>query len=180
MKNNSTIVLLLLSVGLFYTFTNAQYQDVKKLNILVSDYQNVLQNVAAIAELRDVLLSDYGTVPKMEIDRLNKVLPNNIDNVRLALDLDSMAARYGVSIKNIKTTTEAGGNAGLIILPEYASPYEKVTVSFSFVASYEDFMGLLVDIEKNLRIMDINAISFQATESGLYDYLVSADTYWLK
>lgn len=180
MKHNTAIVLLLLSVGLFYTFTNAQYREVKELSGLASEYQSILKNVSQIVELRDSLLATYATIPRVELDRMNKVLPDNIDTVRLALDLDSMAARYGISIKNIQTTIGKSGSASLIVLPEYENVYETATVAFSFISSYENFMRLLVDIEYNLRIMDIKSITFQTSDSGLYDYQIIAETYWLK
>lgn len=179
MKNNTAIILLLLSVGLFYAFTNAQYQDVKKLHTLASEYQNILQNASAIIELRNRLLVTYEAFPRAEIDRMNKVLPDNIDTVRLALDLDGLASRYGISIKNIQATTGASAEANLIVLPDYAGAYQKATVSFGFVSNYKNFIRLLADIEKSLRIMDIKSLSFETSESGLYDYQISVETYWL-
>ncbi|MDO8590034.1 MAG: hypothetical protein Q7R69_02075 [bacterium] len=180
MKHNTAIVLLLLSVGIFYTFTNAQYQDVKKMYALSNEYQNVLQNVSAITELRDRLLVTYETFPKTEIERINKSLPDNIDTVRLALDLDGMAARYGISIKDIQAVTGTSEDATLIVLPGNENVYEKVTVSFGFIATYANFTRLLADIERSLRIMDIKSISFRVGESNLYDYKIVAETYWLK
>ena len=59
MKNNSAIVLLLLSLGLFYTFTNDQYKDARRLQALAGEYRNILQNVSAIVESRDRLLVTY-------------------------------------------------------------------------------------------------------------------------
>ncbi len=180
MKRNTSIVLLLLSIGLFYTFTNSQYREVKDLNTLANEYQSVLNNISQIVELRDSLLSTYATIPMTEIDRMNKVLPDNIDTVRLALDLDSMAARYGISIKNIQTKIGGSTNVNLIVLPENEKIYQTATVTFGFIANYTNFLRLLADIEKNLRIMDIKSITFQATDSGFYEYQVSAETYWLK
>lgn len=180
MRNNTAIVLLLLSVGLFYTFTNVQYRDVKGLNTLAGEYQNVLQNASAIVELRDRLLVTYGDLPRTEIERINKMIPDNIDTVRLAFDLDSMAARYGISIKSVQVAVGTNEDADNVILQESDGVYEKATVSIGFVSNYDNFMRLLADIERNLRIMDIKQVSFQTTETGLYDYLVSVETYWLK
>ena len=180
MKTNTAIILLLLSVGLFYTFTDGQYREVKKLRLLSNDYSNVLRNISAITELRDRLLVAYETFPKAEIERMNKVLPDNIDTVRLALDLDGMASRHGISIRSVKVTTGAAENAGLIVLPEDGRVFERATVSFDFVSNYGNFTRLLADIEKSLRIMNIKSISFQTGESGLYNYQVSVETYWLK
>lgn len=180
MKINTAIILLLLSVGLFYTFTNGQYQEVKTLYALSGEYKNVLQNVAAIVELRDRLRVTYAALPPEEIERINKVLPDNIDTVRLALDLDSMASRYGISIDNIKVEVGTADSSDLVVLPEQIKVYEKAVVSLEFVSNYANFMRLLADIEKSLRIMDIKSVSFKANETGLYEYKVAVETYWLK
>ncbi|MBI2673951.1 MAG: hypothetical protein HYX23_01570 [Candidatus Zambryskibacteria bacterium] len=180
MKNNTAIILLLLSIGLFYTFTNGQYQEVQRLYALSSEYKGILQNIAAIVELRDRLRITYAALPVAEIERVNKVLPDHIDTVRLALDLDSMASRYGISIDSIKVEVGAAEGADLAVLPEYAEVYDKATVSLSFVSSYANFRRLLADVEKSLRIMDIKSVSFKSNESGLYEYEMSVETYWLK
>lgn len=181
MKDITATILLLLSIGIFYTFTSTQYQEVKNLQTLANEYKKVLDEASAIVELRDTLLATYSSIPKSEIDRLNKVLPENVDTVQLALDLDGIASRYGVSIRSVKTSTGAtSGDQSLIVLSENAPTYEKANVSFNFISSYENFKRILADVERSLRIMDIKSITFQAQDSGLYDYQISADTYWLK
>ena len=84
---------------------NPLYEEVKELQTLANEYRGVLKNVSNIIDLRDRLLVAYQSLPQTEINRINKVLPDNINTVRLALDLDSMASRFGVSIKNIQVTT---------------------------------------------------------------------------
>ena len=100
--------------------------------------------------------------------------------MRLALDLDSLASRYGITIKNIQTTMETTDDASLPVLPENVPIYDRAIVSFGFIANYESFIRFMSDLEKNLRIMNIKSITFQATESGLYEYQISVETYWLK
>ncbi|OHB11492.1 MAG: hypothetical protein A3G05_01655 [Candidatus Zambryskibacteria bacterium RIFCSPLOWO2_12_FULL_45_14] len=180
MKNNATIILLLLSVGLFYTFTNVQYQEAKSLQTIANKYQDVLAEASEAIELRDRLLSTYEAIPASEIERINKALPDNVDTVRLAFDLDGMASRYGISIKSIQAVVGADAGSSTIVLPELAGPYSEATVSFSFISTYSNFMRLLADLEKNLRIMDITSIKFLTSESGLYEYQISVETYWLK
>lgn len=179
MKSNSAIILILLSIALFYLFTGNQYQEAKALYRLAGEYQNILKNISAISELRDRLLVTYEALPQVEIDRINKILPDNIDTVRLAFDLDQIASRYGIAISRIRVETNASINPQLISLPS-SGPYDKVLISFSFVSNYSNFMRFLLDLERNLRIMDIIQVSFQSNETGLYEYKVAAETYWLK
>jgi hypothetical protein len=100
--------------------------------------------------------------------------------VRLALDLDGMTARYGIAIKNIVVEAGSTADENLIVLEEYAGPYEIATVSFSFVADYEGFKGLLAEMEKSLRLMDVRSITFIPNDSGFYEFQISVETYWLK
>lgn len=179
MKNPSNFILILIAVALFYTFTSPELDKVKALSATASDYKSVIDNVARMAETRDALLVSYQSIPKIEVDRLGKVLPDSIDTVRLALDLDTLAGRYGIVLKDVKVDLRGDPNAALAVMPS-EKPYQKALVSFSFVSNFENFRRMLGDLEKNLRIMDVKSVSFQTSESGFYEHQMTVETYWLK
>jgi len=179
MKRPSSLILIILAVALFYTFTTGQYDIMKERRAKAAEYQNVLKNVENIVETRDKLLADYRTIPREEIDRLFKVLPDNADSVRLALDLDTIASSYGISVSNVRVDTDGDPNARLLILPN-SMFYEKARVSFSFISNYNNFMALLSDLERNLRVMDVKSVSFVASDDGLYEHEITIETYWLR
>lgn len=180
MKTSTSIILILVAVGLTYTFVMPQYQKSKALRAEAQEYENVLDNVNSLVETRDRLLDQYQDFPKSEVAKLAKVLPDNTDVVRLAKDLDSMAARYGISIKNIQVAPTTDDNASAIIQSEAAPTYQKSTITVTFLSDYPNFKRFVADIEKGLRITDIRSVSFQTGESGIYEYRISIDTYWLK
>lgn len=179
-SNNSAIIMLLLAAGIFYTFTMDQYNEAMVLRATAANYSSALRDASALVELRDRLLVTYESFPETEVDRLNKMLPDNVDTVRLALDLDGMAARHGISIKSVRTTLGPANNPNAIILPEDMGVYGEATVHFSFISNHRNFMELLAELERSLRIMDVKSIRFNATEVGLYDYEVAVETYWLR
>jgi Tfp pilus assembly protein PilO len=180
MTNPKNLILIVLAIGLFYTFGSPQYQEVKTLQASANEYQDVIENVSRIAAARDALLVEYESIPAIERDKLLKVLPNNVDSVRLALDLDTIAGRYGIAIKDVSVDAKADPNAALAVLPDNKLPYEKAVVTFSFVSNYENFVRLLSDLEKSLRIMDIKSVSFRVAPNGLYEHELQVETYWLK
>lgn len=179
MKSPTNLVLILLAIGLFFAFTSPVYEDVKVLQASANDYRSVIKNVSNIAETRDALLVNYEAIPKNEIDRLSKVLPDNVDSVRLALDLDTMAGRYDIALKDVQVESKADPNSALAVLPSDAT-YEKVIVTFSFISTFQNFMSLLADLEKSLRIMDVKSVSFKTNEAGFYEHQMKVETYWLK
>ena len=178
MKNSTALVLLVLSVALFYSFILPYYDKVGVLREQSAKYQEILNNIVELAQKRDDLDVKYANIPAEEIIRLEKVLPDNVDTVNLAMNLDSIASKYGISINAIKAV-EANNQAGFEIVQSTAGPYAPVTISFSFVAGYRDFRNFIEDIEQSLRIIDIKSVSFNSSETGLYDFSISADTYSL-
>lgn len=179
MKNTTGIILILVSIGLFYTFVSPHYDKVKILRNQSTQYKNILANVSDLAKKRDDLEAKYNNTPEQEIARLEKILPGNVDTVNLAMTFDSIAARYGISIKSIRAVDKKD-DLGTAIVQSNNAPYDAVTVSFSFISTYPNFRKFMADIETSLRIIDMKSVAFQATESGLYEFQVSVDTYWLK
>ncbi len=180
MKNSTAVILILISVGLYYTFIGPEYQKIEEIRAKSDEYENILASVADLTSKRDDLLLKYQAMPQADIDKLSKVLPNNVDTVRLALDFDTIASKYGISIKNIKTSDTKEDNTATIIQATGPKPYQTVNVSFGFISNYDNFRKFLHDIEQSLRIIDISSLSFNAGENGLNDYKITVETYWVK
>jgi Tfp pilus assembly protein PilO len=180
MKNSTALILVLVSVGLFYTFIGPQYTKAKDLMTQSAEFKNVLENVSSITDKKNDLLVKYQAMPQSDILRVNKILPSNVDTVQLATDFDSIASKYGISIKNIKTAENKIDNTATIMQDATEKPYNAVKVSFAFTSTYDNFRKFMQDIEKSLRIIDIKSLSFNSTDAGLNEYEVSIQTYWLK
>jgi hypothetical protein len=180
MKSPTNIVLVLLAIALFYAYTSPQYQEVKALRASAGEYQDVLDNVSNIAAARDALLVDYQSIPRNQVERMSKMIPDTVDTVRLALDLDTIASRYGITLKDVKVDTKGDPNSALAVLPNNSVSYEKAMVTFSFISNYDNFIRFLADLERSLRLMDVKSVFFATTEGGLYEHKMVVETYWLK
>ena len=87
-----------------------------------------------------------------------------------------MAKQYGMRIRDFSAQTiEKKETIG-----KDNSAYGSLGVSFTTSASYNTFLAFIRDLEKSLRIMDITAIQFGASDTQVYDYSVDIRTYWLK
>jgi hypothetical protein len=180
MNNITTLILVLASGGLFYTFINPQYQEIKVIKAEVDEYRTILRDASAITDIVEGLEIKYEDFPREEIERLDKAIPSNVDVVRLALDLDTIAARHGISIRKVDVKLSGARNDGGIDYQGASLPYEKATVTFQFVTEYGNFKSFLADLERNLRLADIRLVAFQSTENGLYDHKIVLETYWIE
>lgn len=183
-KNVTPIILIILALGIYFTFTRTKLDDLKAIKEVNAQYQQALNNSERLIKVRDSVLKTYNDISPDDRERLEKMLPDNVDNVRLIIDANGVAARHGLAIKNVKTsaTNVAGGGAQAPTRNASSVPstYDTVTLSFNVSTNYKTFLEFLKDLEMSLRIMDISKITLNATDTGIYDYGVEIKTYWLK
>ncbi len=179
MKALTPIVLILISLGLFFWYIDPTYAHIRELQTQEATYDGALNKSKELQSVRDQLLSRYNTFDTNALTRLTKLLPDTVDNVRFLIDLDSIASRYGMRVKNASIdkapTTAAPGTIG----PDQSS-YGSLQVSFSVSGTYTNFLAFLGDVEKSLRLVDVVGISFTTNDAGTYDYSVTIRTYWLR
>jgi|TARA_Y100000310_G_scaffold345866_1_gene471943 Tfp pilus assembly protein PilO len=170
------IVFVLIAIGLFFGFVDPTYSNIKELQNERDQFDQALTKSRELQAIRDTLLSKYNTFSTSDLDRLEKLLPDNVDNVRLVLDIDGIAGKYNLRVKNVVVNTPTQEN----VVGPNEKPYESVVLNFSVVASYDDFVRFLKDLEASLRIVDVVDMSFNAERGDLYEFDVGIRTYWLK
>lgn len=178
MSNIISIVLILASLGAFFGYIDPTYKEIKSLGEERQAYTRALNNSRQLQEERDKFLQKYNSIAFSDRDKLVKLLPDNIDNVRLIIDIDEMARKYNMPISGF--SANASSDASTVIGANQA-PYGTLTLSFSITASYSTFLAFMRDLERSLRILDITSLGFSSSDSSqVYDYNVTVKTYWLK
>jgi Tfp pilus assembly protein PilO len=183
-------ILVSLAIGLFLLVTNPMYKEVKELQVKEAAFGQALANAKQLEEKRDELVAKYNEFSPDQIEHLRKLLPDNVDNIRLILEIDSVAAKYGMSLTNVSVSptlkNDANGkpvDEGGAALALQNQEYGLFDMSFSVQTSYGNFYTFLKDIEQGLRIVDMQGISFDATgnnDKDLYTFNFKIRTYWLK
>ena len=151
-------------------------------------YNNALTKAGELENRRDELLTKYNSFPADDISRLKRVIPDTVNTVKLVADMNTIAGKYGITIKNITTTQQTVDDSQAIGGKGAAAPkkpYQTTLTSFSFNATYANLMLYLKDLEKSLQLIDVQSVAFQvpsdeAGNAGIYPYIVSFQTYSLK
>ncbi len=177
MSNIVSIILVLASFGLFFGYVDPTYVSIQSLRVDKADYDKALSNSKELQTQRDALLSKYNQMSKSDVDKLSKLLPDNIDNIRLIIDVDDMARTYGMRIRNFKTDASSKSDT----IGADNTPYGTLTLTFTTTAPYNTFIAFMHDLERSLRVLDVTSVTFSSSDvSQLYDYNVTVKTYWLK
>ncbi len=185
MRSLIPIFLVAVSLGLYYTYINPQYAAVQELKSQSNQYQLALDKAKELEQERDVLLTKYNNFSQEDINRINRILPNKVNTVKLITDIDSVAARYGITIRSVSVTQTNLDNAQAVVtegVPEKL--YNTTTIAFKFSSTYPNLVQFLKDLEKSVQMIDMQFVRFEVGESddssGVHSYEVSFNTYWLK
>ena len=190
------IILIGISIALFFGFTDVLYQDISSMKELSSSYNEALGNSKALEAERDKLTAKYNTINPADIAKLEKLIPDSVDNIRLILEIEKTALPYGMTLKDVKYDTllsaTADGQTRAVETGAKATtsrlPYGIWDLEFSTEGTYSNFVNFVKDLESNLRIVDVTSIEFSSPDVvGLnpnlpqsYKYQFKIKTYWLK
>ena len=192
------LVLIGIAVSSFFLFIDPLYQDISALQDQAASYDEALNNSKALENERDKLTAKHNSIDAGNLERIKKLLPDNIDNIRLILEIGEMAAPYGMVLKNVKydtvdeesvATSGAGTIQGGGVMPEATNKdYGAWDLEFSTDGTYNNFNNFLRDLESNLRIVDISSIVFSSevgqklgpSTPDIYTYNFKIKTYWLR
>lgn len=196
------IVLIVIAVFAFFMFTNPIFNDISALKAQVASYNEALNNSKALENERDILTAKYNTIDPDNLLKLQKLLPDNIDNIRLILEIGQIASPYGMTLTNVKynaTDDTNGSTSGVASAPTVqggavasagSSDYGTFNLEFSTSGSYDNFINFTKDLENNLRMVDISSIVFSSNTGApavakagapeIYTYDFKIKTYYLK
>ena len=186
----SSLLFPLLSIGtaiaLFFFYLQPTYGEIGKAREEVAHLEATLESAQEIQLERDRLVSKYKAIPAADLERLEKILPDHADNVRLILEIDTIAKSYGMTLDDLNiaktdqtaASSNPGGNTG-------ESPVGTITFSFRTSSSYETFLQFMQDLEHSLRVVDITTLSIvpggregAKSINDYYTFSVTLQAYW--
>lgn len=185
MKFLTPLILAVATLGLFFGFLSPQYQILLAKSSDLAAKNAALANSRQIGDVREALRNKYNAISPDDVARLKKMVPDAVDNVRLILDLDSMAASHGMGIRNVKVGQTGGAQsaASTPTASQDSNPWGSIQISFSVSGTYQNFIAFLRDIETSLRIVDVVSLGVttsNGSKTGYYDYDITLRTYWLR
>lgn len=188
MRSIFLLILIALSIGAFIWYVKPQYQAAKQNQAQIANFSSNLDTAEKLKTSREELIAKYNDIPKSDLDNLKVLLPDSVDNIRLIIQIDSLAIRNGLStVRNVNYQVQ-NNDDGTLKGKTSSGPYEEFTISFETSGQYQNFLSFLTDLEANLRIIDITKIEFSPQSTSAQgqspatsmSYKITLKTYWLK
>jgi Tfp pilus assembly protein PilO len=205
MRYITPIILIGIAIAFFFMVTNPLYDSISVLKAQVASYNDALSTAKTLESERDALTTKYNNIDPDNLTKLQKLLPDNVNNIRLILEIEQIAAPYGMTLSGIKydDTTNTSTTASVVqgggtnsSTSQASKNYGTFNLEFSTSGTYDNFINFTKELESNLRIVDISSISFSSNTTGgsttntgvstkanspqIYTYDFKIKTYWLK
>lgn len=183
MKNLFAILLIAASVGIAFGYARPIWSEIQSLRQEESKYSEALKRVEVLNAALENQKALIASIPPADLERLEKLLPDNVDNVKLIIDINNIASSEGMSIRDISIATPKDDSTSRSASAVSSrAGYDYIDLSFKVNAQYGQFLKFITSLEQSLRLVDIINVSFVPGEtgSGTYDFAVTIRTYWLK
>jgi Tfp pilus assembly protein PilO len=185
MKSFMPFIIIAICVGMYFVYISPSGAEVKALSREKAGYDNILNKTKELKKQREDILTVYNGIAAGDIDRLNKIVPENFSAVLFLNDLTAQAGQYGMTIRDFKTSEPKSENGGVLVNPTSGEPYTTTVVHFNVIAPYSQFVKFLTDLESSLRLIDVVGLSVRASsvrivgDSSL-EYSLEVKTYSLR
>lgn len=193
------LVLIIIAgcIGYFYiypTFTGEITNDQQQ----IQSYDSALAAAAAFTQKENQLVGEENAIDPASLSRLEEYMPDGVDNIQLIVDMDALAAKYGISLSQFSiqnnsssgsassttnsitgaTVTSSVPTSGAATLPSNSST-DSLDLSVNATGTYAQFTAFLTAAEQSLRPLDITKIVLTSSGTGVYTYAITFRIYWL-
>ncbi len=176
---------LVLAGGIFFAYIQPTFSgSVATLRGEIESLDAALMAARQFKEKEIELTRERNSLSAEQIERLEAFLPDNVDNVQLIVDLNSLAARSGVTLSDFNIVSgegTTGTSTDTEIIPlEASESTDSLELSVSATGSYAAFRTFLAGVEQSLRPLDIVELTVDDSATGVYTYDVTFRLYWLR
>ena len=185
MKFALPFIIIAISVGLYFVYISPTIADIQALSEKKVEYNSALIGAGELKAKRDAVLADYNNISADNIDKLDKIIPATFNSVIFANDVNSIASRYGLSVKDFKIDPNKTDLRDAIINQAQDQLYKTTDVTFTVEGQYTQFLQFLSDVESGLRVVDVTSLSVknlggQTSPNSPMEFLLEMNAYSLR
>lgn len=184
---------LMLSVAIFFAYINPTWSEsIAETKTAITANNDALAAAREFEAKKNELASARNNIDPGNLARLEKFLPDSVDNVGLILDVNALAARSGLSLSNLDVTRNELNNAAGSVAVAVSSattaaaptvrgnPVGSADLSLTAIGTYKALKDFLVGLEKSARLLDVRDITVKSSDTGVYNYQMAIRLYWLR
>lgn len=172
-----SVLFLGTAIVIFLGPAKKNWEDVQGLMIEKRDFNTAINNSRELIATRDELIKTYNEIPEADLIRLERLVPTDVNKMKLVVEMESLIKKHGFNLKDIQVEISGEGDRSSKKTESKDTVFDAVYLNINFAGSYKPLLSFISDLENNLRIMEIEDLSFTAEEDDWYEYTMKIKTY---
>lgn len=179
-------IIIITCVGLYFVYISPSIADINSKKARYEEYQNVLNKVQEITTKKDELSSAYNNISEINLDRLNKIIPEKFNDALFANDINSMASASGVVLNSVLITPTQTDTRIVDQTEVSDEPYKRISGQLEVSGRFDQILNFIKGLESSLQLIDVVNInvlpggSEGSSRDMILTYSIEFVTYSLK
>jgi len=172
-----SILFLGTAIVIFLGPVKNNWEEIGILTAEKGDFNTALTSSRELMNTRDDLIKKYNEIPEVDLARLDKLVPSGIEKMKLVVETENIMKKYGLAIKDIQVEAPDENNRNAKTSDIKDNIFDTVYLNVFFSGSYKSLISFIGDLENDLRIMEIENLSFSAEKDDWHEYSMKIKTY---
>lgn len=175
MNNRAVAILaLFMAIGISFVYIAPTWNgQIAETKAAIKGDDDALAAAQQYKDRERELLALREAIDTNDLAKLQKFLPDSVDNVGLILDLNALASRSGFSLSNIDVSEKTTNTSDV-------NPIGSVDMTLSGLGTYNALQKFMKGIELSQRLIDVRDLSISGSNTGIYNYNMTLRIYWLR
>ncbi len=179
------VLALFVAIGILFGYVRPGWSGtIAETKAAIALNEQALTAASEYKAQQNALAAARSAIDPEHLRRLSVFLPDSVDNVRLILDLNALAARSGLSLSNIDVvindTSGSVTNTPGALGAAAPNPVGSVNLSLSAIGTFAALQTFLDGVERSARLLDVKNIAVKGSDTGVYTYQMTLRLYWLR
>lgn len=179
MSRTLTSILSIVIAVLLYVFViDQQLTQMSIVQNEIDEYKKAEEKFTEFQRKLDSLVAVKNQASVIENEKLDAIVPEVVDDVKLIVDLENMAKSRGMLFGNISIDNSKDTPSNTSSSEVATGPTLKGTdISFEVIGSYEQFKQLLEDLERSLVLLEVVTLDFAVNQGSYQQYAITVRAY---
>lgn len=146
------------AVGLFFSYIRPTYEVLLALQEQEARLDETLERSKALDQRVINLTQKFNSMSEADTDKLDALLPETVDTVRMVVLLDTLANRSDIDIKEFDIPVMGQGVA--------VGELSWANFSINCAGAYGSMKLFLLALERSLTLIEVTALSIEIAKEG--------------
>ena len=171
------LLLIVLAAAAVYFLAWSQWQESTTLRANIKTLQALNEELVELAGMSQTLQQEYNSVPEVDLEKLRSIAPNTAATSRVLVDFEGLAQRNGILLERVEFPSTANQSTAELQVP-VSGLYTPIQVTMAIRGGYESLRAFLIDLEHNLRLVDLTNVSFRDVSDKVFPASISSKIYY--